>query len=178
MSKKCAFLGRFQPFHLGHKHVVEQFNGEELVLVIGSAGKSRTDENPLKAKERTELIHECHPEIQIYKVEDQESDKEWMEDVIGKTGAGEIISGNKRVRDIFTEMSDLEVKEPEMHRPEIYSGTEVRRRINSGGEWSYLVPECAREKLRELEEKIKESGTQYEFKPGWKKENAYHGTSE
>lgn len=173
---RTAFIGRFQPFHLGHKHVVEQYTDEELVLVVGSAGESRTDENPLNVEERKSIIHACFPKIDIYAVEDNESDEKWMEEIIEKTEAEKIISGNERVLDIFKE-SDLEVEEAEMHEPEIYSGTEVRRRINSGGEWSYLVPECAEKRLKELVDTIKKSGTQYEFEPGWKRENAFNGTS-
>jgi nicotinamide-nucleotide adenylyltransferase len=172
---RTAFIGRFQPFHLGHKHVVEQFSDQDLVLVIGSAGESRTDDNPLNAEERAELIHECFPEIEIFQVEDDESDKKWRKKVLEKTRAEAVVSGNERVQKIVEE---VEVLEPDFKDPEIYSGTEIRRRINGGGEWSYLVPECAREKLEEFEEKIKESGTQYEFEPGWKKENAFHGTAD
>lgn len=175
---RTAFIGRFQPFHLGHKHVVEDYADEDLVLVLGSARESRTDENPLNVEERKSVIHECFPNIEIYAVEDDESDEKWMESIIEKTGAEKIVSGNERVLEIFREMSDLKVEKAEMHEPEIYSGTEVRRRINSGGEWSYLVPECAEEFLKELEEVIRKSGTQYEFEPGWKRKNSYNGTAE
>lgn len=172
---KIAFIGRFQPFHTGHKHVVEQFSDEELILIIGSAGESRTDENPLTADEREELIRECFPQINIVEVEDVESDEKWKNKVIDNTGAEAVVSGNERVRSIFE--GEVEVLDPELKDPEIYSGSEVRRRIDSGEEWSYLVPECVQEKLKEFESTIRESGTQYEFKPGWKKENAYHGTA-
>ncbi|MFB6100803.1 MAG: nicotinamide-nucleotide adenylyltransferase [Candidatus Nanohalobium sp.] len=171
-----AFIGRFQPFHIGHKHVVEQFSNEEFVIVIGSAGESRTDENPLKTDERKELIHECFPKIDIFEVEDNESDEAWRKEVLEKTGAEAIVSGNNRVQNIVEK--EVEVINPEMKDPEVYSGSEIRRRIKGGEEWSYLVPECAREKLREFEDRIRDSGTQYEFEPGWKKENAYHGTAE
>ena len=173
-----AFIGRFQPFHRGHKHVVEQHSDDEIVLVLGSAGKSRTDENPLNAEERKSIIHECFPEIEIYAVEDNESDKKWMNEIIEKTEADKIVSGNEVVLDIFRKMSNLETVEADMHDPEIYSATEVRRRINGGEEWSYLVPECSRKRIKDLMETIKKSGTQYEFEPGWKKENAYHGTAD
>jgi nicotinamide-nucleotide adenylyltransferase len=173
---RIAFIGRFQPFHIGHKHVVEQFSDEELVLVIGSAGESRTDDNPLTADEREELIRECFPKIEIFQVEDVESDEEWMNKVIDKTDVEAVVSGNERVRNVFE--GEVDVLDPELNDPEIYSGSEVRRRIDSGEEWSYLVPECVQEELKEFEETIRESGTQYEFKPGWKRKNAYHDTAE
>ena len=173
---RTAFIGRFQTFHRGHKNVVEQYSEEDLVLIIGSAGKSRTDENPLTAEEREEIIRECFPELEIFKVKDQESDDAWLDEILEKTGAEKIVSGNERVQRIAE--GRVKVEKPDMHEPEIYSGTEVRRRINSGGEWSYLIPKCAKEKMKELEETVKESGTQYEFEPGWKRENAFHGTAD
>jgi nicotinamide-nucleotide adenylyltransferase len=173
---RTAFIGRFQPFHRGHKGVVEQYSEEDLVLVIGSSGESRTNENPLTAEERKEVIHECVPEIEVFEVEDRENDREWLREILEKTGAEKIVSGNERVLNIAE--GEVKAEKPDMHEPEIYSGSEVRRRINSGGEWSYLIPECAKEKLKEFEERIRESGTQYEFEPGWKKENAYHGTAD
>ncbi len=173
---RIAFIGRFQPFHIGHKHVIDQFEEERLALVIGSSEKSRTDENPLTAEEREEIIRECFPEIQIVYVADRESDKDWREEVLEKTGAKKVVSGNERVRRIMEK--EVEVLAPETKDPEIYSGTEIRRRIKANEEWSYLVPECAREKLEGFKDKFRRSGTQYEFEPGWKKENAFHGTSE
>lgn len=173
---RTAFIGRFQTFHRGHKDVVEQYSEEDLVIVIGSAGKSRTDENPLNAQEREEIIRECFPDIEIFKIQDQESDEAWLREVLEKTNAEKIVSGNEKVQKIAEDRAKVE--KPRMHQPEIYSGSEVRRRINSGGEWSYLIPECAKDKIKEFEEVIKESGTQYEFEPGWKRENAYHGTAE
>lgn len=173
---RIGFIGRFQPFHIGHKHVVEQFSDEELLIVIGSAGESRTDENPLNADEREELIRECFPDIKVFHVEDNESDERWREQILEKAGAEAIVSGNERVRNIME--NEVEVIEPEMKKPQVYSGSEIRRRVNGEEEWSYLVPKCARDKLKEFAEIIKKSGTQYEFNPGWKKENAFHGTSE
>ncbi len=177
---RAAFLGRFQPFHLGHKQVVEEYMDEfeELVLVIGSAGKSREEENPLTSEEREELIKECFPEIQVFHLDDRESDEKWIKDLEKKTGAETVISGNDFVKELVREHTEMEIEAQKLHDPEIYSGTETRRRIRSGEEWRYLTPKCAREKMEEFVEKIKKSGTQYEFEPGWKKENAYHGTAD
>jgi len=89
-----------------------------------------------------------------------------------------VISGNDKAKDIIEKHTDIRVERPEMFSEKIYSGTEVRRRINSGEEWRYLTPECSHEVLEGLLEKIKNSGTQYNFEPGWKKENSFHGTAE
>lgn len=177
---KSAFLGRFQPFHLGHKKVVEEYKEEfeEFVLVIGSADKSREEENPLTAEEREDIIKECFPDLEILHLEDHESDKKWCKKLAEKTEADKIISQNDFVQELVKEYTEMDIEGQELYDPEIYSGTETRRRIRSGEEWRYLTPKCARDRIEELTETIKKSGTQYEFEPGWNRENAYHGTTD
>lgn len=53
-----VFIGRFQPFHVGHYHIVEKAleHSETLIMVIGSAGAPRNTRNILTAEERVEVI--------------------------------------------------------------------------------------------------------------------------
>jgi nicotinamide-nucleotide adenylyltransferase len=181
---KAAFVGRFQPFHNGHRNVIEEYSDEfeGFCIVIGSAGKSRTEKNPLKAEEREEIICGCYPDIEIHKVEDEGKNEDgnqvWIEKIQEKTNADAVISRNDLVREIVDKYTDLDLVEQELHDPEIYSGTEIRRRMRSGEEWRYLIPGCAEEEVSKLEEVIEKSGLQYDFDPGWKKENACHDTAE
>lgn len=181
---RAVFLGRFQPLHLGHKKVIEKYREEfeDLILGVGSSSKQRDEENPLSFEEREEMIKDCFPDLEVIGLEDEERTEEgnriWSEKIAEKTDADVLISGNELVQHLVEEHTSMEVVEPEMHDPDIYSGTEVRRRIRAGEEWRYLVPKCSKQKIEELEEAIKESGINYEFNPGWKKENAFHGTAE
>ncbi|PSG98773.1 MAG: hypothetical protein BRC29_01435 [Nanohaloarchaea archaeon SW_7_43_1] len=180
---KTVFPGRFQPFHSGHYKVIEKYREKyDLTLVIGSADKSRTEKNPLSAEEREKIIKECFPDIETIHIEDtertEEGNREWIHEVEEKVGAGKIITQNKVVKKLAESHTDLEIIEQEMFDKEIYSATEIRRRIRSGSEWRYLVPDCAVEMIDSMESTIKKSGIQYEFEPGWKKENAYHGTAD
>ena len=52
------YIGRFQPYHLGHQAVLESISEEmdEIVVVIGSAQESHTIDNPFTAGERMEMI--------------------------------------------------------------------------------------------------------------------------
>ncbi|AOV94597.1 hypothetical protein AQV86_01570 [Nanohaloarchaea archaeon SG9] len=182
MTDKTVFLGRFQPMHQGHKKVIEDHRDEEnFAVVIGSSGKSREEKNPLTSEEREKLIKACFSDLEILNLEDEDQDEEgnrrWLEKLKG-LGIERVISQNSLVKDLVNEDEDLELIEQNMYDPEIYSGTEVRRRIRSGEEWRYLVPQCSEDQLEEYLEKIKDSGINYEFKPGWKRKNAYHDTFE
>jgi len=181
--KTAAFVGRFQPFHRGHKKVVEEYSGDyDLKILIGSSEKEGEEKNPLSFEERKKLIELCFPDIEIIGIADEdggeEGNKRWMEKLKEKSDAEIVISRNNLVKELVREDEDLELVEQEHYRREIYSGTEIRRRVRSGGEWRYLVPECCEEDFREHLKKIRESGIQYDFEPGWKKENSYHDTFE
>ena len=174
----AGFVGRFQPFHLGHYKVVEKYREkfQEFTLIIGSSSESGTEENPLSFEDRKEIIEACFPDLEIVGVEDTEKDSDWarkMEDLDLEV----VLSGNSWVKEALQD-SAVEVIEPEVFDPNIYSGTEVRRRIKSKEEWRYLVPGCSESQIEEKLEKIQESGINYEFEPGWKRENSYHSTAD
>ncbi|WP_414837621.1 adenylyltransferase/cytidyltransferase family protein [Candidatus Nanosalina sp. VS9-1] len=181
---KAVFLGRFQPFHRGHRKVIEDYRDEfdDFCIGIGSTDEERTEDNPLNFEERKELIEACYPDLEIVGIDDEEKTDEgnriWMEKVKKKTGADIVISQNPLVRKIVEDFPGLELEEQDLHDPKIYSGTAVRRRIKSGEEWRYLVPECAEDKLGEFVERIKDSGVQYDFEPGWERKNAFYDTYE
>lgn len=50
----AVFVGRFQPPHIGHQHVIEQAlkTAQQLILLIGSADSSRSIRNPFTYDER------------------------------------------------------------------------------------------------------------------------------
>jgi bifunctional NMN adenylyltransferase/nudix hydrolase len=58
-----VFCGRFQPFHDGHKAVIEKAleKAEKVVIVVGSSFQPRTPKNPLTFYERKCLIESEFP---------------------------------------------------------------------------------------------------------------------
>ena len=160
---KAVFLGRFQPLHRGHHHIIEEYRDEyrEFAVAIGSPEKSRTRKNPLNAEERKEMIHACFPDMEIVEVQDEDRGDEghpiWTRRLMEKTDADTVISGNDLVQRLVRKFSDGEIVEIQHHEPEIYSGTEIRRKIRKGEEWRGLVPECCLEEVERYEEVIRES---------------------
>ena len=57
-----VYIGRFNPFHLGHAHILERaLNTSKLVIVlIGSAGQARSIKNPFTFEERKAMITSWH----------------------------------------------------------------------------------------------------------------------
>lgn len=56
--KYLVFIGRFQPFHMGHKAVVDEAlkRADNVIMLIGSANLPRSLRNPFSVEERAEMI--------------------------------------------------------------------------------------------------------------------------
>lgn len=59
-----AFIGRFQPFHNGHKAVVDTAlrRAKKVAIIIGSDQQARSARNPFTTKERIEMISAVYPD--------------------------------------------------------------------------------------------------------------------
>lgn len=66
-----VFIGRFQPFHLGHEFVVRQAltHAKTVIILIGSANSPRTIKNPFSFDERESMI------LQAFENEQGDSDR-------------------------------------------------------------------------------------------------------
>jgi nicotinamide-nucleotide adenylyltransferase len=63
LVNRGLYVGRFQPFHLGHLGAIKEVltKVDELVIVIGSAQHSHNLKNPFTAGERLVMIqHSLH----------------------------------------------------------------------------------------------------------------------
>lgn len=60
----AVFIGRFQPFHLGHMAVVSEALtiATKVAIIVGSAGSSRSHRNPFTYDERVQMIRSSFPD--------------------------------------------------------------------------------------------------------------------
>ena len=58
-----VFIGRFQPLHIGHEHVIRQALGrvKRLIVLIGSAQCARDPRNPFTFDERAAMVRHAFP---------------------------------------------------------------------------------------------------------------------
>jgi bifunctional NMN adenylyltransferase/nudix hydrolase len=58
----AVFVGRFQPLHIGHQHVIERAlqQAQTLIILIGSADSARSIQNPFTYDERRHFIEACY----------------------------------------------------------------------------------------------------------------------
>lgn len=157
--KRAILLGRFQPFHLGHLAVIKQILSEqdELVIGIGSAQASHTEDNPFTAGERIMMItksldHEGIPRDLWYLIPlvDVGNNSLWVSHVRSIAPPFKTVySGNPLVKRLFKE-AGFDVREPPPFNRSEYSGTEIRKKMFSGGKWEASVPEAVTGVIREI----------------------------
>lgn len=81
----CVFIGRFEPFHIGHERVVREGleRAERMVVFVGSANEARSFRNPFNAAERIKMIKDTFgddPRLIVLPLEDSNYDiNEWVE---------------------------------------------------------------------------------------------------
>ena len=86
MSKKyhaAVFIGRMQPFHRGHSHIVERAldQADEVIIVVGSSFAARSFRNPFTFDERKAMIKQLFPQenVKVVPVSDYPyDDNKWV----------------------------------------------------------------------------------------------------
>jgi nicotinamide-nucleotide adenylyltransferase len=103
------FIGRFQPFHLGHIDALKQarkYGITEFIIGVGSSNKEHTAENPFTYEERkvmiTKILNALGVKFTIYPLPDVESDDDWKNYAITNLPKFDVvISGNTWTTGIF-----------------------------------------------------------------------------
>ncbi|MHA1371780.1 MAG: adenylyltransferase/cytidyltransferase family protein, partial [Promethearchaeota archaeon] len=152
------FIGRFQPFHLGHLECIKHITRDHknLIVGIGSPQYARFENNPLKFDERKEMIQKVlkHEKIRfdnlfIIPILDTHSENIWMiniKELFSNRIA--LYSNNDWVRGLAKRHGiPLGVKlEFKIHD---YNGTNIRKLIQGEGRWDELVPAATKTFLNE-----------------------------
>lgn len=156
---RSFYIGRFQPYHLGHHFILTRIAREthEIVIGIGSADRSHEVENPFTAGERLMMIQRSLAEddfpgkFYIIPLEDVRRNSIWVSHVESMTPPFQVVyTNNPLVERLFTE-AGVEVRGSPLYQREKYSGTEIRRRMLTGESWQDLVPEAVVEVIDEID---------------------------
>lgn len=154
------YVGRFQPFHLGHLHAIRHVLNEigEVVIVIGSAQYSHRLDNPFTAGERITMVREAldeagiHPsKYWIIPIRDMHVHMMWVSEIKGYTPAFERVYSNEPLtRRLFME-AGFPVKSIPFKKRHLYLATEVRDRMLKALNWTELVPKSVVEYVKEID---------------------------
>ena len=161
MVNRGLYVGRFQPFHLGHLGAIKSVLKEvdELVTVIGSAQYSHNLNNPFTAGERLAMIHYALQDakvessrVWIVPVPDVHLHMLWVSAVEGYTPKFSVCYTNEPLtRRLFTE-AGYPVKDiPFLNRKQ-YMSTVIREKMLSADDsWTKLVPKVVSDFIKEID---------------------------
>jgi len=160
MAKRGLFVGRFQPFHLGHLNAIKDIlkEVEELVIVIGSAQYSHNLNNPFTAGERLIMVRKALEEagmdysrVWVVPVPDAHLHMMWVSAVEGYTPPFDVVYSNEPLtRRLFIE-AKYRVKSIRFHERKLYSSTEIRERMLKEESWEKLVPKGVAAFIKEID---------------------------
>lgn len=143
----ALFVGRFQPFHLGHLEVIKGIlkENDKVIIAVGSSQESGTKENPFSFEDRERMIRDCLNSegirnFEIIGIPDFMDDQKWVSDIQKKASFDRVYSTNPWTIRCFRK-AGIPIKEYAMHEREKYSATGIRNRIVEKKEWESLVPD-------------------------------------
>jgi nicotinamide-nucleotide adenylyltransferase len=143
------FVGRFQPFHLGHLATVKFALSrlEELIIIIGSAQTSHEIRNPFTAGERIQMIKDSlvadssvdMKKILLIPVSDVNMHSLWTHQVDILVPKYIVVFTNDILTALLFKQRGIEVVEPPLYQRKELSATEVRSRMAKDEDWKELV---------------------------------------
>ncbi|MBI4453336.1 nicotinamide-nucleotide adenylyltransferase [Candidatus Woesearchaeota archaeon] len=155
----ALFIGRFQPFHIGHFNVIKKIleAHDSVIIVIGSTQEKETSINPFSADERRKMIELALKEDKITKykivyVSDIHNNKEWvshLERYVEPYGKFDIVyTGSELTKKLFKEAGY------KVHwineRINGVSASEIRLRIAKKMVWEHMVPASVSKYIRSI----------------------------
>jgi nicotinamide-nucleotide adenylyltransferase len=146
----ALFLGRFQPFHLGHLFVIEEIlkNFKRIKIGIGSSQLSHARNDPFTSEERQQFIKSTldsvglNTKYEIFEIPDIFNAEKWVDHVISIVGYfDELVSNSDWVRQLF-QNKGYNIAEKLPFKMEDLNATRIRQLISKDSEkWGSLVPE-------------------------------------
>ncbi|MFQ5891675.1 MAG: nicotinamide-nucleotide adenylyltransferase [Candidatus Methanofastidiosia archaeon] len=156
---RALYIGRFQPFHLGHLQIVKEILGncKELIIAIGSAQISHTFENPFTAGERFLMIKKALENegidlsrVHILPIYDTKRHSIWVEHLKSLTPEFDVVYSNEPLTTRLFKEANYKVRTTELIKRESYSGENIRKYILSGKNWKEFVPKGVAEVIRDI----------------------------
>ncbi|WP_319378779.1 nicotinamide-nucleotide adenylyltransferase [uncultured Methanocorpusculum sp.] len=141
------YVGRFQPYHNGHKAFIQKIAEEvdELVIGIGSAQMSHTVRHPFTAGERILMISRdlTSLDIPIYIIplEDVKRNSLWVSHVVSMCPPVTMIyTSNPLISQLFLEAGRHVVCPSGLCPHKVLSSEEWCSLVKSGDDWVSYVP--------------------------------------
>ena len=160
MVYRGLYVGRFQPFHLGHLDAIKYALKEvdELVIIIGSAQYSHNANNPFTAGERLVMVRQAlleagvdYSKLWIVPVPDVHLHMLWVSAVEGYTPKFSVLFSNEPLTKRLFMEAGYEVRNIPLFERKVYSSTFVREKMVKDDSWTELVPKSVSNFVLEID---------------------------
>ena len=143
--KRIVYIGKFQPFHKGHKQVIKELSEEydEVVIVIGGAEKSFDTKYVFTAGERVEMIQQTVGQKADYiiPVPDINNNAVWTQHINQYTPEYNYICSNNPLVLRLYKNTTKQIRTINMKNRDKLSGTKIRNKMLNNQKWRDLVPD-------------------------------------
>jgi len=159
LIKVGLYIGRFQPFHMGHIEAIKYAlkKTDELIIAIGSAQYSYSLDNPFTTGERITMIRKGLYEsgidtskYQIVPIPDINIHTLWIAYVKSYTPKFDLVFSNEPLTSRLFKETGTKVESIPYFNRNVYSATEIRKRMISNEDWQSLMPKSVSSYLREI----------------------------
>ena len=138
---KALFIGRFEPLHKGHVHVLRKLMKKYEKVIIGIGSLETSEKNPFTLEERKRMIRLSlgKGNYRIMAIPDFGNDRRWVEYIKKHIKFDVAVSGNPHVIRCFKALNinTLMIKH---YKSAIYDASKIRERVRKEGNWRTLVP--------------------------------------
>lgn len=141
-------IGRFQPFHHGHKYLIDEALKicDKIFIGIGSSNKS-DEKNPYSADIRVRFLKKFIREekledrvLKILKLYDNPDDDIWFENLIKQTGQFDVTIGNNPWNNGIIERHGIPAVYIGFYKRKTLEGIKIRRLMEKNKKWEDRVP--------------------------------------
>ena len=160
MALRALVLGRFQPFHTGHKALIQEAlgRGATVVVAIGSSTAKTGLRNPFSAAERRQMVEAAFPNdvrsgsLVVVEVPDLHDPLRYVDHVLAITGPVDVVYGNDDETLGLFERAGLRTERPGLVDRARFEAKVIRAQLAADDvTWRKAVPPAVAEILLKMD---------------------------
>lgn len=142
-------IGRFQPLHKGHLHLIKRslHYVDKLIVALGSANRS-DEQNPLTLSVRKKMVEDLIIKEKLKKkitkivsIDDYlEDDSMWLKKALVRAGKFDVLIGNDEWTDSIFEKAGFKVLRLGFYKRNLFEGTKIRKLQKEKKDWKSRIP--------------------------------------
>ncbi len=151
------YIGRFQPFHLGHLNAIKEAmeTVDDLVIGIGSSQHYGSQENPFTAGERIEMIMNSLPEdwgkFVFVQIPDTNDFSAWIESVKRMSPHFDVLFTYSKLTENLALEKGMQVKRLSPWKRDRFNGSHIRLLMVEGERWKDSVPDGTKKVIEKVQ---------------------------